>query len=131
MRISISLLFALAALGSAPATAEVYKWVDKQGRTHYSDEVPKGAKTRAIEDRLSLYSPEPAVAQALQAAVRRNPAAAQERIAALERQLQAERFARQPGGTSDTTAAYERCVADRRTDCDQVLSGAMPYPRAS
>ena len=131
MRTLIALLAALAALSSAPADADVYKWADKNGRIHYSDQLPEGARVLAIQDRLSLYSPEPAVALALQAAPRRNATAAlADRVAALERQLQSERLARQPAGASDARAAYERCLADGRTDCAQMSGGAASAPVA-
>jgi hypothetical protein len=96
MRIFMSLLLAaLAALCCASTNAEVYKWVDKDGKTHYSDKLPEGARAREIQDRLSLYSPEPAVIQALQTPPRRTAALAPvDRVAGLERQ-QPERFARQ------------------------------------
>ena len=95
MRTFMPLLFAaLAALSCASANAEVYKWVDKNGKTHYSDKLPEGARARQIQDRLSLYSPEPAVVQALQGIPRRAAAPAPvDRVAGLERQ-QPERFAR-------------------------------------
>ena len=101
MRTPVALLLAaLAALTSAPASAELYKWIDKSGRTHYSDKLPEGVRVVAIRDRLSLYSPEPAVAQALQggAPVRSTATALADRVNALERQLQSERLARQPAG---------------------------------
>lgn len=126
MRILICLLAAAAALVGAQARADnIYKWVDRNGRVHYSDAVPgKDSRVIAIQDRLSIYSPEPAVAQALQLAPRSSQTAAlADRVATLERQLQAERAARRPGAP-DAGAAYERCLADRRTDCDQLLSGA-------
>ena len=126
MRILICLLTAAAALVCAQARAQnIYKWVDRNGRIHYSDVVPgKDSKAIAIQDRLSIYSPEPAVAQALQLTPRSSQTVAlADRVATLERQLQAERAARQPA-PPDTSAAYERCLADRRTDCDQLLSGA-------
>lgn len=129
MRILICLLAATAALVSAQARAEIYKWVDRNGRVHYSDALPgKDARVIAIQDRLSLYSPEPAVAQALQGGSRSSQTAAlADRVATLERQLQTERLARQPTAP-EARAAYERCLADRRTDCDQLLSGAAPGP---
>jgi uncharacterized protein DUF4124 len=126
MRTLICLLAAAAALIAASAHADIYKWVDKNGRIHYSDSLPgKDARVIAIQDRLSLYSPEPAVTQALQAPSRTGGALA-ERVATLERQLQSERQARR-SAASDARAAYERCLADRRTDCDSLL-GAAPVP---
>jgi uncharacterized protein DUF4124 len=126
MRTLICLLAATAALACAPARAEVYKWIDKDGRIHYSDSLPgKGARVIAIQDRLSLYSPEPAVAQALRTPATTTAAAAAlaDRVAALERQLQSERLARQ-SAAPDPRAAYERCLAERRTDCDTLLGTA-------
>jgi len=88
------LIAALAALSCASANAEVYKWVDKNGRTHYSDKLPDGARATEIRDRLSLYSPEPAVIQALQGApIRAAGPAPADRVAALDRR-QADRLAR-------------------------------------
>jgi len=130
MRTLMLLLGALSMLSFAPANAEVYKWVDKNGRIHYSDQLPEGARVLAIQDRLSLYSPEPAVAQALQATTRRDVTRVMaDRAAALERQLQSERLARQ--SVPDARAAYDRCVADRRTDCDQILISAGSAARPS
>jgi Domain of unknown function (DUF4124) len=128
MRYLLALFAATAALVSAQVSADVYKWADREGRIHYSDQLPdKAARVIAVEDRLSLYSPEPAVAQALQAGQTRNATAATlaDRVAMLERQLQSERLARQ-STAFDARAAYERCLADRRTDCDLVLGGATP-----
>jgi hypothetical protein len=109
MRASIPLLGLLAAFAALTASAvfaDVYKWVDENGKTHYSDQAPqKGAKLRPIEDRLSLYSPEPSVARALQAGGARNPAVPADRIADLERQLQAERRARQSASNADGRGA--------------------------
>ena len=49
----ISLLLAL----SLVANAEVYKWVDKSGRTHFSDQPPLNQKSENIElDEIVTYS---------------------------------------------------------------------------
>jgi hypothetical protein len=132
MRHLLTLLAAAAALLSTQVSADVYKWVDRNGRIHYSDQLPEGARVISIEDRLSLYSPEPAVALALQSGPTRNATAAAlaDRVALLERQLQSERLARQ-STASDARTAYERCLADRRTDCDLMLGGATPAPAAT
>ena len=99
------MLAASAALTAPAVFAEVYKWVDEAGKIHYSDQAPKKAKILPIEDRLSLYSPEPGVARALQAGAARNPVVPPtDRIADLERQLQAERQARQSASDADRRA---------------------------
>ena len=54
--------------GSAGA-AELYKWVDERGVTNYSsDPPPKGRTAKPIaEDLVSVYTPEAAVTQAIEA----------------------------------------------------------------
>ena len=58
-------------LGSASvAHAQVYKWVDEKGTVNYGNKPPanaRGAKPpTVVEDRVSVYSPDPALAQATQ-----------------------------------------------------------------
>ena len=43
------LIFALLAL-ALPATAQVYKWVDKDGKVHYSDKKPRDPKAKDVKD---------------------------------------------------------------------------------
>jgi hypothetical protein len=45
-----------------PASAQVYKWVDENGRTHYGERPPQNAKAREVEQRLA--SPGPAAGTA-------------------------------------------------------------------
>jgi hypothetical protein len=65
-RLSIALFAILAA---TPGSAQLYKWVDERGVTNYSNQPPSDPKTaknmRPVEDRLSVYSPDPALAQAI------------------------------------------------------------------
>lgn len=45
------LTLALLALVLAfPATAQVYKWVDKDGKIHYSDKPPRDPKAKGVKD---------------------------------------------------------------------------------
>src|SRR5258706_13780417 len=37
---------------AAPALAQVYKWVDERGVTHYGERPPKGGKASEVPDRL-------------------------------------------------------------------------------
>jgi len=84
----------LAAAGS-PAHAQIYKWVDEGGKTHYSDMAPAGGKKAAtVADKVSVYTPDPTLIARAAASPSVNPALA-DRIDSLERQLQAERLARQ------------------------------------
>jgi Domain of unknown function (DUF4124) len=87
-------LVILLAAASGPAHAQIYKWVDEAGKTHYSDTAPAGAKKAdTVADKVSYYTPDPTLV-ARDAAPSVNPALA-DRVDRLERQLQAERAARQ------------------------------------
>jgi hypothetical protein len=58
------------------AHAQTYKWVDERGVVNYSNAAPpQGAKARPVEERISVYASEPAVAQ---------PGAVDRRLAALD-----------------------------------------------
>jgi hypothetical protein len=90
----VSVVILLAA-ASAPAHAQIYKWVDEAGKTHYSDTAPAGGnRTGTVADKVSVYTPDPTTIARAAANASVNPALA-ERVDSLERQLQAERLARQ------------------------------------
>lgn len=121
-----SVILLAAAVG--PAHAQIYKWVDAAGKTHYSDTAPMdGKKPDTVTDRISVYAPAPA----LLARAAPDPALSN-RLDGLERQLQTERLARaqQQAELASLTQAsqsvYERCVLERRVDCDG-YGGTMPY----
>ena len=126
MKALISSAILLAAAG-APAHAQIYKWVDEAGKTHYSDQAPAGGrKADTVADRISVYSPDPSLL-ARAAAAAGPDRALSDRVDRLERQLHAERLARQQNElASFTQAAYERCLSDRRVDCDG-YGGTIPY----
>lgn len=42
-----------------PATAQVYKWVDERGVTHYGERAPQGKKAQEVEQRLANPGPAP------------------------------------------------------------------------
>jgi hypothetical protein len=43
----------------APAYAQVYKWVDEKGVTHYGERPPPGKNARAVDERLANPAPAP------------------------------------------------------------------------
>jgi len=45
-----------------PASAQVYKWVDENGRTHYGERAPQNRKAQEVEQRLA--NPGPAAGKA-------------------------------------------------------------------
>ena len=89
----ISIAILLGAAG--PAYAQIYKWVDENGRTHYSDKAPQTVTKVATvtADRISTYTaPEMPAALARPAAPVNG--ALMDRVDRLERQLYAEQLAR-------------------------------------
>src|SRR6266481_1868242 len=122
-----SLVAILLAATGGTAYAQIYKWVDEAGKTHYSDQAPAGGKKPAtIADRISVYAPDPTLLARAAAIAAPDPALSN-RVDRLERQLRAERLARQQYELASLAqAAYERCVSERRVDCD-AYDGSMPY----
>jgi hypothetical protein len=89
-----------AVFAAASVHAELYKWVDGRGVTNYSNQAPAdpvaAKKVTTVEDRISVYTPDKALLQAVEAArQQRNNPAVTARIASLEQQLEDERRARQ------------------------------------
>lgn len=118
-------------LTAAPAYAQIYKWVDEAGKTHYSDKAPVGGKKLdTVPDRISVYTPDPSLLARTAATPGSDPALS-DKVDRLERQLHAERLARAQqqaelaSFTQASQAAYERCVSERRVDCDAY--GGAPY----
>jgi len=54
--------FCIVVAAAAPAFAQVFKWVDDRGVTHYGERPPQGAKASEVQDKLA--SPPPARALA-------------------------------------------------------------------
>lgn len=98
----------LLAAASAPVYAQIYKWVDESGRTHYSDKAAPNAKSvSTVADRVSTYTaPESPAAPAQPAAPASS--ALNDRVDRLERQLYAEQLARQQA----EMAAYAQAPQD-------------------
>jgi len=127
-----------ASFAAAPACADLYKWIDEKGVTNYSNEPPADSKTArklaVVEDKISVYTPDQPLLRAVEAGRRSGSSNQEARIQALERQLDTERRARQYAAAAEAEAAqaaqqaaYEQCIADRRTDCDAVYAGYYPY----
>ena len=127
----VPLLMALVAiLASAPASAQVYKWVDGGGVTNYSNQPPtdpKAAKkVEVIEDRISVYTPDKSLAQAIEYDRQRSNQALSRRVDDLERQLDAERRVRQYAA-AEVPAAYDPCLSAAAFDCMGTYGGYYPY----
>src|SRR5438552_118487 len=127
----VSFVILLVAANGA-AHAQIYKWVDEDGKTHYSDQAPAGGKKpETVADRISVYAPDPTLLARAATTAARDPALS-DRLDRLERQLHAERLARAQqqaelaAYTQASQSVYERCVAERRVDCDS-YGATMPY----
>lgn len=127
---------AAAFAASTPASAQqLYKWVDERGVTNYSNQPPSDPRTvrnvRPVEDRLSVYSPDQGLVQAIEDGHKNFDQRQRERarIEALERQLEAERSARQQSAAAEQQSqlAYDRCIADGRPDCNAIYGVYGPY----
>jgi hypothetical protein len=67
---SLRILAVVFLLVARPLCAETYKWVDEKGVTNYSSSPPANAKlaekTQVVEERLSVYTPDPGLLRAIQ-----------------------------------------------------------------
>lgn len=126
------LVVIVAVFAAGAARAEVYKWVDKNGVTNYSAEPPRdlkaAKKVAVVEERLSTYTPNAPVSTAIAVSPTPEVRAVADKLDSMQRQLDAERLQRQTASSAareTSAAAHERCVAERRVDCDNAgLSNA-------
>jgi hypothetical protein len=115
----------LIALGAAlafplGALAQVYKWTDDKGVVNYSSTPPDNRKSQKLEEDKGRVSTIESVDYSRPEAARKEQAL-KDRIDKLEQDAQRNR---QTAGAQDAAAAEaqrvwrERCIAERRTDCD-------------
>src|SRR5262249_39661977 len=104
MTVPVATALALAALLAAGAAhAQVYRWVDDQGKVHYRERPPAGAKARPLEERLAPPPGAPA------------PKAAPD-TARQEREFRRRRIEREQQEARDQKAAEkarQQCERDR------------------
>ncbi len=121
----------VAILATAPACAQLYKWVDGRGVTNYSNQPPADPKAAKellpIEDRISVYTPDKGLTQAVEAARQQNNQALSEKIGSLERELETERLARQYAAATAAQAANDPCLSGAGINCNGIYSGYYPY----
>jgi hypothetical protein len=104
------------ALLASPAGAQMYKWVDDKGVTNYGNAPPDNARNvEKVEERVSTVPGQKPEAQpGGGGAAKQASPEAQQRA--------------QPAAGSDAAAARERCIAERRVDCDDPARAALPEP---
>ncbi len=140
MRIALHLACAGALLPAALAAAlpaaaqQMYKWVDERGVVSYSNSPPPSAgktgRVDVVEERVSVYTPDPLISRAIEenAADARDAKSEQRK-----REREAARRAKDAASNRPTAsasqrqeqlkAAYDRCVNERRVECDTILAG--------
>ena len=124
MRTVIQLLVFFAAIAAtAPACAELYKWVDERGVTNYSNELPPAAATKnkvtRVGNTLSVYTPDESFMQAVQAWRERTI----QRMSEPETQTQTVARASVP-----LQSGYEQCLLSGRLGCDDLYrSHSLSY----
>ena len=117
-----------AAVLAAPAGAELYKWVDDKGVTNYGSTPPANARNiQKLDDSNPRVSTVPGLKpEEVQAGENR---ALQQKVDQLERDLEAQRRATADAQARAAADAQwrERCLADRRVDCDDPSRGQLDY----
>ena len=93
-----------ALLATSAAHAQVYRWVDEQGKVHYGERPPTGAKASPVQDKLATPPGAPAPKAA--------PDASQQ-----ERDFQRRQIERQQKEASEQKAA-----ARAKTECERERS---------
>ena len=107
--------------------AQLYKWTDETGTTNYGSKPPANARNvQKLDDSKSRVSTVPGMKpEEIRAEQDR---AQQQKIDGLERDLAAQRreTANAQAAASDPQWR-ERCLADRRVDCDDPSRGTFDY----
>ena len=133
-------LLSAALMAAFPATSQaqqMYKWIDERGQVTYSNTPPPSAtranKLGVVEERVSVYTPDPQVNRALtEEAVE----ARESRVARRQReQAETERREQAAAAAQETAkrraaqiqASYDRCLADRRVECESIKTGVPSY----
>ena len=132
IRICFGVLLSAVLATALPASAQMYKWIDERGVVSYSNSPPpnagKTSKVSVVEDRVSVYTPDELINRAMA-----DESMGNKRRARLEAQAEAAQRAKakQPpaqratasGSEADRKTAYDRCMSERRVECDTILSG--------
>ena len=114
----------LALLAAAPAAgAELYRWVDENGTVNYSNSPPpkasKGKPATLVEDRLSVYTPEKSVTEAME---RKRNQPAQPANPAREPEPHRRAVAPPP----PPPVAYDPCLNSNDRNCPGVIYDGSP-----
>lgn len=122
------LLFALSAFALA-AQAEVYKWIDADGKTQYGDAPPKGAKATVVSGGVTVIPamvvPPPAPKPAAPAGEDASRPAANVNNARNTAPVGTQADAAAASREEARAKAIERCKKNRGTDCENEVDAQM------
>jgi hypothetical protein len=109
----VAMLVVLSALYAGPAAcAQLYKWVDERGAVTYSNQLPVNPgsvkKLAVVEDKVSVYTPDPALLAAVEA--ERLGRGVSARMAEQDRRYHDERNARQAAAVAALPASGGPCA---------------------
>jgi Domain of unknown function (DUF4124) len=123
-RLVLSTLTVLAAaLGSTPATAELYKWVDANGVVNYGDKPPASARNVKALDESSRLSIVPGLPP--ETMQRERERAAESRVGQLERELQESQARERAAAQAAASTAQQ--LSREREDPQVVLYPVVPH----
>ncbi len=100
------LIAALLAVLAAPAAAQLYKWVDKDGKTHYSDAPPPNQETKQLNVQSGATTNAPA-----KSSVERDKAAQKARDEAKESGKKADEAARNASDKDESCSRAKQAYA--------------------
>lgn len=108
-----------------PAAAQTYKWVDERGATHYSNTRPTlgilPGRIDPVAERVTVYTPDEPLKRAIEERRREEAASRQD---GRKRELEPLARGTAAGGGS---SVYERCLSERRVDCDPLAAAPAGY----
>ncbi len=116
-----TLLLALVAIFTFQVEAQIYKWVDENGKVHYSDKPPAHLE----EDQTESIT----IEESKQKSANQNQLSAQERVKQANKWLDSQR---QTQLQKDKEKATERKQLEKRQkECDRMKKEQMAYQRSN
>jgi hypothetical protein len=107
-------------LASGSACAQLYKWVDQNGVTNYSNQPPADPAAiralRPIEDRISVYAPDPGLTQAIETMRQGGDRTTAGRTSRPDARIEGGQRGSQP----NATAVPDACLSGRAVDCSPI-----------
>jgi hypothetical protein len=104
----------------APASAELYKWIDERGVTNYSSDPPPPAATAnkltRVENKISVYTQDEGVLQAVKAVRER----------AIKALTEPEPARSPVARIAVEQSGYEQCVTSGRIGCEDLYPAYYP-----